>query len=464
MNVVQITPGAGKMYCGNCFRDNALVAELRRRGHATLMVPLYLPLTLDETDQSQGTPVFFGGVNVYLDQQSGWFRRWAPSWLRQKLSSPAVLRWASGRAAKTRAADVGELTLSMLRGEEGHQARDLAELAAWLAAQPPADVVCLSNAMLLGMARELKRQLRAPVVCMLQGEDAFLDGLPPDARDEAWRILASRASDVDLFVTPSRFFGSLMARRLGLSPERIRVVPNGISLEGYAPPARQVGGGSPAARGGSPGFPRQIGYFARMCRDKGLDLLVDAFLALRKRGRVPGVRLRLGGGCGPADEPLVSDLEQRIARAGLAEDVDWVKNPDRQAKLQFLSSLTVFSVPARCGEAFGLYVIEALAAGVPVVLPRLGAFVELVEHTGGGVLCVPDSAGSLAGVLEELLLDESRRAALATAGHASAHRDYGVSSMAGHLLEVFEEVREAFGGRPANSGSVKPVVRAGNVR
>src|SRR5579872_83854 len=106
MNIVQITPGAGAMYCGNCFRDNALVAALRKQGHEALMVPLYLPLTLDEEDQSRGVPIFFNGVNVYLEQKSKWFRS-APAWLHRLSASPSLLKFASGRAAKTRASDLG---------------------------------------------------------------------------------------------------------------------------------------------------------------------------------------------------------------------------------------------------------------------------------------------------------------------------------------------------------------------
>ncbi|MFM7101616.1 MAG: glycosyltransferase family 1 protein, partial [Verrucomicrobiota bacterium] len=131
MRLVQITPGAGGMYCGNCFRDNALVAALRRQGHDTLMVPLYLPMTLDEAPTSGDSPTFFGGINVYLDQKLPWHRR-APRWFRALFDSPALLKWAAGKAAKTRAEDVGELNLSMLRGEEGCQRRDLAELVGWL--------------------------------------------------------------------------------------------------------------------------------------------------------------------------------------------------------------------------------------------------------------------------------------------------------------------------------------------
>src|SRR5262245_24575553 len=181
MNIVQITPGAGAMYCGNCFRDNALVAALRKMGHPTLMVPLYLPLTLEEEDQSAGTPIFFGGINVYLEQKSAMFRK-APGWLRDALASPALLKWAAGKAAKTRAADVGELTLSMLRGEEGNQARELEQLIDWLKTQEKPDVICLSNALLVGMVCKLKSEIGVPVICMLQGEDTFLDALPEATR------------------------------------------------------------------------------------------------------------------------------------------------------------------------------------------------------------------------------------------------------------------------------------------
>ena len=232
MQLLQLTPGAGAMYCGGCLRDNALVAALRQLGHEALMVPLYLPLTLDEEDQSAGTPIFFSGINVYLAQKASLFRG-APGWLRDLFASPRLLKWAAGKAAKTRASDLGELTLSMLRGEAGNQARELDELIAWLKTQPKPDVLCLSNALLVGMARRLKSEMGVPVVCALQGEDFFLDGLPESHRAACWQTLAERAADVDLFVAPSRYFDSLMRERLGLPADRVRVVYNGIKLDGY---------------------------------------------------------------------------------------------------------------------------------------------------------------------------------------------------------------------------------------
>ncbi|MBI5775486.1 MAG: glycosyltransferase family 4 protein [Verrucomicrobia bacterium] len=417
------------MYCGNCFRDNALVAELRRLGHPTLMVPLYLPMTLDEADQSSGTPIFFGGVNVYLEQKSALFRH-APQWLHKLLSSPKLLKWAAGRAAKTRAEDVADLTLSMLRGEEGNQARELDELIAWLKTQERPGLVSLSNALLAGMVRKIKSELGVPVVVMLQGEDAFLDSMPSPACEEVWRTLAERCREVDLFIAPSRYFGDLMARRLALPADKVKVVHNGINLDGF-------GIQNPESRIQNPPV---LGYFARMCKEKGLDTLVEAFVILKQRGKVANLKLRVGGGCGPGDEPFVNQLKARLSSAGVLDDVEFHPNLTREQKLEFLRSLTVLSVPALYGEAFGLYVIEALAAGVPVVLPSVASFPELVEATGGGMLCEPGNAASLAGAIESLLLDSTRLQSLAQAGRRAVEQRFRVQHMAEEMLKAFAPV------------------------
>ena len=431
MHLVQITPGAGAMYCGNCFRDNALVRELRGLGHEVTMVPLYLPLTLDETDESATTPIFFGGISVYLEQKSNLFQR-APQWLRRLLASRKLLAWAGSRTAKTKAAEVGDMMLSMLRGEAGRQARELDELIAWLKTQTPPDVICLSNALLVGLARKLKAELGASVVCTLQGEDAFLDGLPDSHREAAWQLLRERAKDVDGFIAPSRYFGDLMARRLGLPGEKVSVVPNGISLEGYEiqnPKSKIQNSSAPV-----------LGYLARMSKDKGLDTLVEAFILLKQRGNVPRLKLQIGGSCGPGDEPFVKSLRKRLAAAGYIGEVAFFPNLSRAEKIDFLQGLTVFSVPALYGEAFGLYLIEAWAAGVPVVQPRHAAFPELVAATGGGLLAEPGDAKSLADQIEELLLNPSQAQALAQAGQNAVRERFTTAAMAQEQLRVFEIV------------------------
>jgi glycosyltransferase involved in cell wall biosynthesis len=438
MNIIQLTPGAGAMYCGNCLRDNALVGELRRQGHEVTMLPLYLPLTLDEEDQSAGTPVFFGGINVYLEQKSAAFRR-APNWLRRLLSSERMLRWAAGRAAKTRADDVGDLMLSMLRGEEGNQARELDELIAWLKSQPKPDVICISNALLVGLVRRLKAELQTKIVCTLQGEDAFLDALPESHRAAAWRLLGERAADVDLFIAPSGYFAELMTRRLGLSPERVKVIHNGLNLDGYCGPTpdpSQEGNRTHAARLTQNAAP-VLGYLARMCPEKGLDTLVEAFIQVKRRERVPRLKLHIAGSCGPGDEAFVKTLRQRLAEAGYIGETVFSPNLNRAEKIGLLESLAVFSVPARYGEAYGLYAVEAMAAGVPVVLPRTAAFPELIEATGGGVLCEPGDAKALADAIEDLLMEPERARQLGEAGRIAVFERFSIEAMTDEVVRAY---------------------------
>jgi len=432
LNLIQLTPGAGAMYCGNCFRDNALVAALRELGHDVTMVPLYLPLTLDEPDQSERMPIFYGGINVYLEQKSGLFRK-TPRWLRRMLASRKMLTWAAGRAAKTRATDVGDILLSMLRGEDGRQTRELDELIKWLKRQGKPDVICLSNALLVGMARRLKAELQSPVVCTLQGEDSFVNALPDSRRDATWQLLAERAADVDLFIAPSRYFAQLMGGKLGLPAERVRVVYNGINLDGYETPTPAVAGGFRSAP--------VLGFLARMCQDKGLDTLVEAYILLKQSGRGGNLRLRIGGSCGPADEPFVKTLRQRLAAAGYIGQTGINRNLTHSEKLEFLRSLTVFSVPANYGEAFGLYLIEALAAGVPVVQPRIGAFPELIEATGGGLLCEPGDPKALAEAMEQLLMHPKRVQTLGEAGRKAVFERFSAEAMAHGVLQALEGVK-----------------------
>jgi glycosyltransferase involved in cell wall biosynthesis len=432
LRIVQITPGAGKMYCGACLRDNALVTALRRMGHSALMAPLYLPLTLDEEDQTSGVPFFYGGINVYLDQQSAQFRK-APEWLHRLLASRSLLEMAAGAAGRADVAGLGELTLSMLRGDEGNQARELNELIAWLRVEKPA-VVSLSNALLAGMARQIRAELRVPVVCTLQGEDFFLDSLPEPHRLAAWRVIAQRAADIDLFIAPSRYFAMRMAERLKIPLERIKIVPNGINLEGYIARAPNA----------APPNPPVLGYFARMCREKGLDQLVEAFIRLKKGNVVRDLKLRVGGSCGPLDQPVVEAARRALAAAGVLADATFSPNLSRSEKLAFFQRLSVFSVPATYGEAFGLFVVEAMASGVPVVQPDHGAFGEIIAATGGGILCRPNDPDALAAALESLLLAPERARALGQTGQAAVRERFTVEVMARAVVEACREAIQHF--------------------
>jgi glycosyltransferase involved in cell wall biosynthesis len=317
-------------------------------------------------------------------------------------------------------------------------------LIAWLKTQPKPEVIFLSNVLLAGLARRLREELRTPVLCMLQGEDYFLDGLSEPYRMACWQSLAECAKEVDLFVALSQYFATLMRDRLGLLPERVQVVYNGINLDGYKEedraPNGQRGNNASDSTSRTQNSSPVLGYFARMCREKGLDTLVEAFIKLRQTGRVNGLKLRIGGSCGPMDEPFVASLRRRLEKAGLLEEVEFFPNLDRAAKVAFLRSLSIFSVPAIYGEAFGLYVLEALAAGIPVVQPRSGAFPELLEATGGGVLCEPGESQPLADAIEGLLLDPQRARTLAARGQQSVWENFSAEMMAANMMKVVDGV------------------------
>lgn len=424
MNILQITPGAGSMYCGACFRDNALVGAFRQMGHSAVLLPLYLPLTLDEPDQSRGAPLFFGGINVYLQEKSALFRR-LPRVLTRWLDFPPLLKWSGRFASRTRPEDVGGLAISMLKGESGNQAKEMEFLLDWLRQQPRPDVINLSNVLLIGLARRLRRELRVPVAATLQGEDAFLDALPEKNRVQAWQILRDRATEVDQFIAPSRYFGELMRNRMGFDQSKLRIAPNGIRLDGYEPTD-------------APDNPPVLGFFARMCKDKGLDTLVQSFLLLKQREKTKHLRLKIGGGLGTADEPFVRRLKARLKQHGCSDSAEFCPNLSREEKIVFLRQLTVFSVPALYGESFGLYVLEALAAAIPVVQPRHAAFPEILDATQGGILCEPGDSQSLADGVESLLLNPKKAREMGERGRQAVCQNYSVSAMAQRIAAIYK--------------------------
>ena len=129
--------------------------------------------------------------------------------------------------------------------------------------------------------------------------------------------------------------------------------------------------------------------------------------------------------------------------AGLAGGAEFLPNVSREEKAAFLQSLTLLSVPASYGEAFGLYLVEAWAAGVPVVQPRCAAFPELVEATGGGILCEPGSAEALADGWETLLAEPAKAREMGARGRAAVEREFSMRRMAERFVAVTREMQPA---------------------
>jgi glycosyltransferase involved in cell wall biosynthesis len=423
MRIAYVTAGAAGMYCGSCMRDNTLVAALAARGHDALLVPIYTPIRTDEDDVSVHR-VFFGGINVYLQQKYSLFRH-TPWFLDRLLDAPRLLRWVSRFAVSTQAERLGELTLSVLRGDHGHQRKEVDKLIGWLTEHKP-EVINLSNIMLSGIVPELRRRIKVPILCSLQGDDIYLDFLPDGHRKPALELIRANSAAIDGYVTTSVYYADFMASYLGLPRERIHVVLPGLNLKGHGAPRPERNG-----------KPFTIGYFARVCPEKGFHVLAEAFHLLRQTPDTPPLRLRVSGYLGANNRPWFDGLWKQLRERGHADAVEHVESPDHASKVSFLQSLDVLSVPTTYREPKGLYVLEAWANGVPVVQPRHGSFPELIEATGGGLLVNPNDPADLAATLRRLAMEPTTADEMGRKGRAAVHARFTADRMAEETADVY---------------------------
>lgn len=409
-------------------RDNAMAIELHKAGEDVTILPMYLPLMLDEEPLAglQDTPVFFGGINIYLQQKIPLFRK-APAFLDKLLNKTGLLRWAARHSHMTSARDHGQMCLDMLNVEGSGFNKEFEKLLDWLVNIGKPELVCLSTALQAGLADQIKERLNIPVILFFQGEDSFLDGLPEPYKSQCWQRMGERLLSSDLLVSPSRFYSRYMEQRLGFEAGSIQVLPNGIKLDGYSiaesPPACPT-----------------IGYLARMCREKGLEVLVDAFIHLRTRLGNRDARLRIAGARTAGDVPLVKEMKRRLAKAGLEGAVDWLPNLSRDEKISFLKTLSVFTVPVTYPEAFGLYLVEAIACGVPVVQPNTASFPEIIETTGAGICVEEGTAAGFARAWQSLFESPGQLAAMRVHGRDKVESHFSAPVMSRNFLAMVKNL------------------------
>lgn len=429
MKIAYLAAGAAGMYCGSCLHDNTLAAALLKQGEDVILAPIYTPIRTDEQDVSE-QKVFFGGINAYLQQKVPLFRH-TPRWLDRWLDHPALLRLLAGRGASVDPAKLGPMTVSMLRGEHGHQRKELVKLVDWLIDAVKPDVVHLSNSMMLGLARMINDRCGPPVVCALSGEDIFLEGLTAPYYEQARELLRERAAEVAAFTALNGYYADYMAEYLSVPRERIAVIPHGLDLAGHASTPKDFVGERQTFR---------IGYLARICREKGLHLLVEACEQLLTAAPDVAFELHAAGYLGAGDRRYLEGLEQRAERGPLAGRFTYRGELSREEKIAFLRSLDVMCTPTVYVESKGLPVLESLANGTPVVVPAHGTFPELVERTGGGLLHEPLNSDDLASKLKGLLNDHQQRHELGVAGHTAVHCDFHARAMAERTLKLYREL------------------------
>ena len=436
MRILSITAGAAGMYCGSCSRDNGLAVELLKRGHDVTLIPLYTPSTTDETNVSRDR-VLFGGISIYLQQHLALFRK-TPRFLDRLWDSPAVINAFASRSLSTDPQLLGDLMISMLEGDRGVLRKEFAKCLEWIAGEPVPDVVNLPNSLLIGLARPLGEALKRPVCCTLQGEDLFLDGLIEPYRSRALELIRRQVQNVDCFVAVSQWYVSVMSELLRIPPSRIAVVPLGISMAGYERPVRRA---DLRTSQGEPS-PFRVGYFARIAPEKGLHVLADAYQRFRRRTGSAPVWLEAAGYVSRAHAGYLEGVRRSLDKAGLGDEFTYRGAVDRDGKLAFLRSLDMLSVPATYDEPKGVFLLEAMASGVPVVQPRRGAFTEIVEKTGGGQLVAPDDVDALAGGIYALWHDRSLAESLGQRGFDGVREHYDIVGSADRLLAVYQSMVE----------------------
>jgi glycosyltransferase involved in cell wall biosynthesis len=161
---------------------------------------------------------------------------------------------------------------------------------------------------------------------------------------------------------------------------------------------------------------------------------------LKKNEKLKNTRLRITGGKMGDDGKFLNKIRQQLDSCGLIGDIEFLSDFDSSTKSVFLRTLTVLSVPERQPVAYGLYVLEALAAGVPVVQPSSGVFPELLEITGGGVLYEPNNVSALAAAIEKLLIEPDYAGKLGKQGRDAVFEKFNIEQTAEEIVRIYSKV------------------------
>ena len=440
MNIIQIIPGSGgSFYCGNCLRDSKYFNALRAEGHKVTKIPMYLPLFADEHDISE-VPIFYGAISTYLKQLYPIFRK-APAWFDRLLNSKPMMKMAASMAGSTNAKGLEDMTVSMLLGEEGEQKAELDHMVNWIAEHCQPDIIHISNALLLGLARRLKEKIGVPVLCTLQDEDVWIDPMKPQFQKRIWGLMHERAKDVDMLVSVSDFFAGVMKERMKLKDEQLKTIHLGVDVEDYQYISTREK------------KERNVGYISRMCHKDGFDIVVDAFIELKKKPGFDDVKLIATGGSTGDDAKFNKEQKQKLKDAGLLDSFEILPDFEGNEVNDFFKRVSMVSVPVRIGEAFGMYLLEAMASGVPVVQPALGAFPEIIEISGGGVNYMPNTPEKLSETWADLLNDPDKLEELSKKGYEGTNKKFNIHNHAKEIITLYECLSHPERSRRVNKGN-----------
>lgn len=422
-----ITGSGGSFYCANCYRDMLYVRAIRKvPGVEARAIPLYLPPFEEKAVQNIfDRNVFFGAISMFLREKVRFLRN-MPAFLDRLLDIRPLLKLAAHQAGTTSTEGYEELTISMIEGDNAFRKNEVDRLVRYLMREGKPEIIHLSNALILGIARQLKKRMDIKVVCSVLNEDDWIDEMREPFRSRAWQMIAREAVYVDTFITPSNYFRNLFISKTGLKGDNIEVVPIGYDPE-LKPETRIVR------------TPSSVGYFCRVSHQNGFDKLVDAFIELKKKNTIPGLSLKVCGGYTGIDKPFILEQVRKLKNAGLGKSVTIYPEFKGDAKQKFFNDVDVITVPVRKYDGYGLYILEANNAGIPVVQPATGAFPEIVEKTGGGIVYTPDDVTELALNLERLMSDRDLLLRLGETGQKNAGGLFSIARMSDGLSAVYNK-------------------------
>jgi glycosyltransferase involved in cell wall biosynthesis len=431
MNIAHIIPGSGgSFYCGNCLRDSKYFDAIRTQGHHAIKIPMYLPLFANDDANTGDIPVFYGAISIYLKQLFPVLRH-APKWVDKLLNAGPMLRFAAHMANSTRASGLEDMTVSMLMGEHGKQQEELEKMVHWLETHFKADVIHISNALLLGLAHKLKERLKVPVICSLQDEDVWVDAMQPAYVGKVWDLMQAKAQDVDMFIAVSHYYASFMKNKLLLSDDKVTTLHLGVDPADY----HYINAAEKS---------RSVGFLSRMCPENGLDILIDAFIILRNREGFDDVKLLLTGGHTGDDLHFIKEQKKKIKDAGLTAHVEFIDDFSQETRRAFFDRTMVLTVPTRHGEAFGIYLTEAMAAGIPIIQPALGAFPEIIEKSGGGVLYGDNKPTLLADAFAGIFTDKKKLQQLSANARTSIEKNFNINTLAAEMTSIYQQAADKY--------------------
>ncbi len=369
MRILYLVGGRNALWGEATVRDAAFVRGLRNAGHEVDAVSLEGPALVDDdlNDAKLFLPLGQGKLHRMFPRLTR-----VPQALASLIKKPHPVANMTSFAVDGHVDRIGPEAVSRLSGRHKQLRREFAKLLEYIRfknAQP--EIVVLDNIMLSGLAEPLKGALDCKVVSMSQGADRFIESLSEPYRSDARKLARKNARHLAAVFTASRYFAIRATEFLALPPTRVQVVHPGINGDRFINEL-------PRNR-----HPFTIGFLAPISNKTGLDILIDAINTLMKNTKIKPL-LWIAGPV--EDERYWHRMQHRLETPAFKDKFKIFGELDARGRKDFYHKLSAFAVSSREPESKGVVILEAMAAGIPVIAPSTGIIPEIFQFANGGLL------------------------------------------------------------------------------